>query len=162
MNQHTLFTTVEACYTDLVSQLAAAEQKISMGYFSFEQGKWTDQIIQVLHKKIQAGVRVRLLVWAGLGLLATGGGTGMLAEQPQRRRDLRLRGRVQHGPVANVFSTGDALLLRFGELRLGNFGSDQRPGLDVRDGNRPHHIRIAVDEIAHRRGYLKCPGDAIL
>jgi cardiolipin synthase len=62
MNQHTLFTTVQDCYTDLVAQLAAAQQKISMGYFSFEQGEWTDQILGVLHKKIKAGVRVRLMV----------------------------------------------------------------------------------------------------
>ncbi len=32
---------------------------------------------------MMANVRVRLLVWAGLGVFAVGGGTGMLAEQPQ-------------------------------------------------------------------------------
>jgi photosystem II stability/assembly factor-like uncharacterized protein len=49
-------------------------------------------------------VRVRLLVWAGLGLLATGGGTGMLAEQPQ----------AQEAPVPKpVNESDDPVLKRF-------------------------------------------------
>jgi len=39
MNQHTLFTTVQACYNDLVSQLTTATKEISMVYFSFEEGE---------------------------------------------------------------------------------------------------------------------------
>ena len=62
MNQHTLFTTVQACYSDLVSELATAKKEISMVYFSFEEGEWAGQIAQILQTKIKEGVRVRLLV----------------------------------------------------------------------------------------------------
>jgi photosystem II stability/assembly factor-like uncharacterized protein len=46
-------------------------------------------------------VRARLVVWAGLGLVAIGGGTGMLAEQPQ---DL---------PPSPINESTDPLLKRF-------------------------------------------------
>ena len=62
MNQHTLFTDVQDCYTDLVSQLATARKEISMGYFSFEAGKWAGEISQVLQARVKEGVHVRLLV----------------------------------------------------------------------------------------------------
>ena len=49
-------------------------------------------------------VRVRLLVWAGLGVFAIGGGTGMLAEQPQ----------AQEAPAPRpVNESDDPVLKRF-------------------------------------------------
>jgi len=62
MNQHTLFTKVQDYYEDLVTQLASAQDRISMTYLSFDSGEWSERISQVLTAKAAAGVRVRLMV----------------------------------------------------------------------------------------------------
>jgi len=62
MNKHTLFTKVQDYYADLVKQLATAQKEISMSYLAFEDGKWAGEISQVLQAKVNAGVRVRLIV----------------------------------------------------------------------------------------------------
>jgi cardiolipin synthase len=62
MNTHILFTNVQNYYTDLVAQLATAQNSISMTYLSFDNGVWAERISQVLTTKAAAGVRVRLMV----------------------------------------------------------------------------------------------------
>ena len=62
MNQHMLFTKVQDYYTDLVAQLAIAQKDISMSYLAFEDGKWANEISEVLRSKVEEGVRVRLMV----------------------------------------------------------------------------------------------------
>ena len=62
MNQHTLFPKVQDFYSDLVSQLATAQEKISLTYLSFDSGVWAEKISAVLIAKAASGIPVRLLV----------------------------------------------------------------------------------------------------
>ncbi len=62
MNRHTYFPQVKDYYADLVEQLAAAQEKISMTYLAFEDGAWARQIIEILRAKAAAGLRVQLMV----------------------------------------------------------------------------------------------------
>ncbi len=62
MNQYTLFTKVQDYYTDLVRQLATAQNDISMTFLSFDCGAWSQQVAQVLTAKAATGIRVRLMV----------------------------------------------------------------------------------------------------
>ncbi len=62
MNRHTYFPQVKDFYADLVTRLAAAQEKISMTYLAFEDGLWTRRIIEILRARVSAGVRVQLMV----------------------------------------------------------------------------------------------------
>ena len=77
MNQYTLFTKVQDYYKDLVEELATAQHSISMTYLSFDSGKWSAQIAQVLVAKAVAGVRVRLMV----------DGIGQIFDEPRHAVD---------------------------------------------------------------------------
>ena len=62
MNQHTLFTNVQAYYENLNSELVNAKKKISISFLSFVQGEWAEKISQALIQKAKAGVRVQMIV----------------------------------------------------------------------------------------------------
>ena len=57
-----LFTEVRPFYEDLVKMLTSAEHTISMMYFTFDCGVWTEKFCQVLRAKVLEGVKVRLMV----------------------------------------------------------------------------------------------------
>lgn len=62
MNRHTLFTKVQDYYENLTTELATAQNDISMTFLSFDSGNWSEKISQVLVAKAAQGVRVRLMV----------------------------------------------------------------------------------------------------
>lgn len=62
MNRHTFFPQVQNYYADLVERLAEARENISMTYLAFEDGYWAQSILNVLHAKAEAGVRVQMMV----------------------------------------------------------------------------------------------------
>ena len=72
MNANTrykLFTQVEPFYADLVETLPAAQERITMMYFTFDHGVWSEKIARELAARAAAGVEVRLMVDAfGLAL----------------------------------------------------------------------------------------------
>ena len=61
-NRYTLFTDVRTFYEDLLAALPEAQSAISMMYFSFLHGEWTQRIAAALQERAAAGVRVRLMV----------------------------------------------------------------------------------------------------
>ncbi len=68
MTRYAVFTNVETFYSDLVCALNSAERKISLMYFTFDDGKWAREIASALGARASAGVEVRLMV-DQLGLL---------------------------------------------------------------------------------------------
>lgn len=62
MNQYTLFTNVQTYYEDLITSLESAKKYISFAFLSFVQGEWGKKIANILIKKAQSGVRVRLIL----------------------------------------------------------------------------------------------------
>jgi len=62
MTDHrTLFTSVTSYYENLLSALETAENTISMMYYAFDYGDWTEKLSDVLVEKARSGVRIRLL-----------------------------------------------------------------------------------------------------
>ncbi|MDK1080357.1 MAG: phospholipase D-like domain-containing protein [Anaerolineae bacterium] len=61
-NKHILFPQVKDHYADLVNQLETAQKNISMTYFSFDAGNWSEKIAKILIAKAGAGLKVRLMV----------------------------------------------------------------------------------------------------
>ena len=59
---HTLYTKVQPFYTDLVDAIATAENQITMMYFTFDAGEWSEKIARILSNKASSGVQVRLMV----------------------------------------------------------------------------------------------------
>ncbi len=59
--RYTLFTEVKPFYTTLATALANAKHTISMMYFTYDYGKWSDEINRILRAKSAQGVRVRLM-----------------------------------------------------------------------------------------------------
>jgi len=57
----TLFTQVHFFYKNLVAELETAESSISMMYYAFDHGEWSQKISKVLVERAQAGVSVRLM-----------------------------------------------------------------------------------------------------
>jgi cardiolipin synthase len=57
-----LYTQVEPYYRNLAAELETAENSISMMYYAFDSGVWTERIAGILAAKAQAGVRTRLMV----------------------------------------------------------------------------------------------------
>lgn len=66
--RNTLFTEVRPFYENLAAALEAAENEVSMMYFTFDDGAWARRIAAVLRNRAACGVRVRLMV-DGLGLI---------------------------------------------------------------------------------------------
>jgi cardiolipin synthase len=62
MNQYTLFTNVQTYYENLIAELETAQKNISFAFLSFVYGEWGNKIANVLIKKAQAGVCVRLIL----------------------------------------------------------------------------------------------------
>jgi cardiolipin synthase len=62
ITRKTLFTQVQAYYENLLAELETAQVSISMMYYAFDHGKWSQEIGQVLAARAEAGVRVRLMV----------------------------------------------------------------------------------------------------
>lgn len=62
MNQHTLFTNVQAYYENLIKELKNAQKIISLSFLSFAHGVWAEKISQVLIERAKSGVCVRLIV----------------------------------------------------------------------------------------------------
>ena len=60
--RYTLFTEVTSFYTDLLTALSQAQQDISLMYFTFDHGQWSNKIGRVLRAKAARGVKVRLMV----------------------------------------------------------------------------------------------------
>ncbi len=61
-NRYRLFSEVTPFYQDLLGAIAQAEETISMMYLIYDHGCWTDKINDVLTAKVEAGVRVRIMV----------------------------------------------------------------------------------------------------
>ncbi len=57
----TFFTQVHHFYENLVSELENAETRISMMYYAFVHGDWSQKIGEILMKKAREGVEVRLM-----------------------------------------------------------------------------------------------------
>jgi phosphatidylserine/phosphatidylglycerophosphate/cardiolipin synthase-like enzyme len=57
----TLFTQVHLFYKNLLAELETADRTISMMYYAFDHGEWSEKISGVLAEKAKAGVRVRLM-----------------------------------------------------------------------------------------------------
>ena len=62
ITKKTLFTQVQAYYQNLLVELDTAQEAISMMYYAFDHGEWSERIGQVLAARAEAGVRVRLMV----------------------------------------------------------------------------------------------------
>jgi len=60
--QKTLFTEVQPFYEDLIDKLKDAKEKISMMYYAFDNGDFSQEISKVLVAKAQSGVQTRLMV----------------------------------------------------------------------------------------------------
>lgn len=60
--EYTLFTQVKKFYMSLLYSLKQAKDSISMMYFTFDHGIWTERIMEILVKKAKEGVKVRLMV----------------------------------------------------------------------------------------------------
>jgi cardiolipin synthase len=59
---YTLFTEVSLFYATLSRALNQAQTQISMMYYTFDYGYWSNQIFQILQEKAANGVRVRLMI----------------------------------------------------------------------------------------------------
>ncbi len=103
MNKYTLFTKVQNYYSDLATQLATAQKRISMIYLSFDSGEWSDKIARVLIEKAAQGVNVRLMVDE----------FGELLDQPRHAADnIALFNRLRaHGVRVDIFRPSLPLLL---------------------------------------------------
>ena len=60
-NQYHLFHEVEPFYISLLDSISKAQKSISMLYLIYDQGVWADQLNEVLIRKHNAGIRVRLM-----------------------------------------------------------------------------------------------------
>jgi len=60
--EKTLFTQVRTYYKNLLAELENAQESISMMYYAFDHGEWSQKIAQVLVDRARAGVQVRLMV----------------------------------------------------------------------------------------------------
>ncbi len=61
MTRKTLFTQVQHFYENLISELENAETRISMMYYAFVHGDWSQKIGEILMEKVREGVDVRLM-----------------------------------------------------------------------------------------------------
>ena len=61
-NQYRLYVEVAPFYQDLVETIGQANHDISMMYFTYDCGKWSRQINAVLYRKVEQGVKVRIMV----------------------------------------------------------------------------------------------------
>ena len=61
-NQYEVFTEVTPFYSDMLETLIQAEHKISMMYFTYDCGIWTKKMNEIMYKKIDQGVDVRIMV----------------------------------------------------------------------------------------------------
>ncbi len=61
-SRNTIFTKVHHFYENLVATLPQAQARISMLYFTFDDGEWAQKIAPILCQRAAAGVDVRLMV----------------------------------------------------------------------------------------------------
>jgi cardiolipin synthase len=61
-SQKTLFTNVHNFYANLVQTIPQAQERLSMMYFTFDDGEWAQRIAPLLAERAANGVNVRLLV----------------------------------------------------------------------------------------------------
>jgi len=60
--QYTLYTEVEPFYRSLLIGVKAAEERVSMMYFTFDHGEWANRFSDALCERASAGVKVKLMV----------------------------------------------------------------------------------------------------
>ena len=60
--QYTLYTQVQDCYQEILTGIEAAQDRISMMYYTFDFGEWSGKIAERLVSRAAAGVEVRLMV----------------------------------------------------------------------------------------------------
>ncbi len=60
--KYTLFTDVSSFYSNLLTALPEAQHAISIMYFTFDHGQWSDKISRILRARAANGVKIRLMV----------------------------------------------------------------------------------------------------
>ena len=116
--QKTLFTDVSTYYKNLITELDTAQDAISMMYYAFDHGEWTEKVSQVLMAKAQAGVRVRLMA----------DGFGQMLDQPRNalNNPLLVRKLRAAGVQVDIFSPRGYGLTQLNRLHCKVCAIDER------------------------------------
>jgi cardiolipin synthase len=116
--KYTLFTEVTSFYTDLLTALSQARHDISLMYFTFDHGQWSDKIGCVLRAKVARGVKVRLMVDQ----------VGLVADTPRNafRNQTLIKELRSAGIRVDIFRPHGPRLSRFNRLHCKVCAIDQK------------------------------------
>jgi cardiolipin synthase len=116
--KYTLFTEVTSFYTDLLSALSQARHGISLMYFTFDHGLWSDKIGRVLRAKAVRGFKVRLMVDQ----------VGLVADAPRNtfRNRTQMRELQAAGIQVDIFRPHGPRLSQFNRLHCKVCAIDQK------------------------------------